>query len=178
MAVYEYKAISKATGKPAKGVIDADSAAQARKKLRELDLYPTDIKEGNAGGASIAKDGKVRKAGRGGVSARELSLTTRQFATLLQAGMPMVEALGALIDQVASARLQGAIYDVRDKVNGGKSLADSLAEHPRLFTPLYVNMVRAGETSGALEGVLVRLADVLESQAKLRAQNAADNAAA
>jgi general secretion pathway protein F len=170
MAVYEYKAISKATGKPAKGVIDADSAAQARKKLRELDLYPTDIKEGNAGGASIAKDGKVRKAGRGGVSARELSLTTRQFATLLQAGMPMVEALGALIDQVASARLQGAIYDVRDKVNGGKSLADSLAEHPRLFSPLYVNMVRAGETSGALEGVLVRLADVLESQAKLRAQ--------
>ncbi len=170
MPVFEYKAISKATGKQAKGVIDADTAAQARKKLRDLELYPTDLKEGNAGSASVSDTGKVRKAGRGGVSSRELSLVTRQFATLLKAGMPLVEALGALLEQTSSARLQGAIYDVRDKVNGGKSLADALGEHPRMFTPLYVNMVRAGEVSGALEGVLVRLADILEHQAKLRAQ--------
>lgn len=170
MPVFEYKAISKETGKAAKGVIDADNPAQARKKLRELDLYPTDLKESKSGGAAIVEGGKVRRSSKGGVAARELSLATRQLATLLQAGMPLVEALGALIEQTSNSRLQGAVYDVRDRVNSGKSLADALAEHPRIFSPLYINMVRAGEVSGALEGVLVRLADILEHQAKLRAQ--------
>jgi general secretion pathway protein F len=171
MPVFEYKAISKATGKSTRGVIDADSAAQARKKLRDLELFPTDLKEAAAGGAAITSEGGARKASRrGGVSSRELSLATRQFATLLQAGMPLVESLGALLEQTQSARLQAALYDVRDRVNGGKSLADALADHPRIFSPLYVNMVRAGEVSGALEGVLIRLADILEHQAKLRAQ--------
>lgn len=170
MPVFEYKAISKETGKSVKGVVDADNPTQARKKLRDLDLYPTELKENKSGGAAITTDGKVRRSARGGVAARELSLATRQLATLLQAGMPLVEALGALIEQTTNARLQSAIYDVRDRVNGGKSLADGLAEHPRVFSLLYVNMVRAGEVSGALEGVLVRLADILEHQAKLRAQ--------
>lgn len=171
MPVYEYKAIAKATGKPAKGVIDADSAAQARKKLRDLELFPTDLKETASGGAAITARGEGRRASkRGGVSARELSLATRQFATLLNAGMPLVEALGALVEQTQAARLQAALYDVRDRVNSGKSLADAMGEHPRIFSPLYVNMVRAGEVSGALEGVLIRLADILEHQAKLRQQ--------
>ncbi|MBI1320893.1 MAG: type II secretion system protein GspF [Candidatus Hydrogenedens sp.] len=170
MPVYEYKAISKANGKATRGVIDADSLPQARKKLRDQQLYPTNIKESSAGGAAIVEGGKVRRAGRGGVSTRDLSLLTRQFAVLLQAGMPLVEALGSLIEQTDNPRLQAAVYDVRDRVNSGSTLGDALGEHGRIFSPLYVNMVRAGEVSGALESVLVRLADILEHQAKLRSQ--------
>jgi general secretion pathway protein F len=172
MPVFEYKALIKATGKTTRGVIDADSLPQARKKLRDQQLYPTSIKETSAGGAVIVEGGKVRrsKAGRGGVSTRDLSLLTRQFAVLLQAGMPLVEALGSLIEQTDNARLQTAVYDVRDRVNSGSNLGDSLGEHPRIFSPLYVNMVRAGEVSGSLESVLIRLADILEHQSKLRSQ--------
>lgn len=174
MPVYEYKAILKTTGKSQKGVIDADSPAQARRKLRDQDLYPTNIEESTQGGAALAqgsgaKSGSGKSMG-GRVSVRDLALMTRQLATLIKAGMPLVEALGALLEQTSRPRLQTAIYDVRDRVNGGSSLADALSEHPRIFSNLYVNMVRAGESSGTLEAILLRLADVLEHQAKLRGQ--------
>ena len=171
MAVYEYKAITKATGKAAKGVIDADSPVQARRKLREQDLYPTEVVESVMAGVEAVKRGRKR-GGRGGgrVSTRDLALMTRQFAVLLRAGMPVVEALGALLEQTSNPRLQAAIYEIRDKVNGGSSLGDAMAEESRIFSSLYVNMVRAGEVSGALESVLVRLAEILEHQAKIRAQ--------
>jgi len=178
MAIYEYKAITKA-GKPTKGVIDADSAAVARRKLREQDLFPTDMTEAagvkNAT-ASAAVDRQAldeRKGFRfvfGGVPTRDLALMTRQFGVLLKAGMPLVEALTALLEMTPRPRLKKAIYDVRDKVKSGSSLADALARHPRVFSPLYSNMVRAGEAGGALEQVLQRLADIEEHQAKLKGQ--------
>jgi general secretion pathway protein F len=172
MAVYEYKAITKGSGKNVRGVIDADTPMVARRKLREQDLFPTSLTESSEGGLRAVTQGSgKRTAGRRGrVSVRDLALLTRQFAVLLHAGMPLVEALGALIDQTSRPRLQGAIYEVRDKVNSGTTLGDALSEHPRIFSPLYVNMVRAGEVSGALEQVLVRLADILEHQSKLRSQ--------
>ncbi|MBI3119174.1 MAG: type II secretion system inner membrane protein GspF [Candidatus Hydrogenedentes bacterium] len=168
MAVFEYKAIAKSTGKATKGVIDADNAAQARRKLREQELYPTEITENTSARTVSAVQG--RSIGRGRVSTRDLALMTRQVAVLLHAGMPMVEALNALLEQTSKPRLHAALYDVRDKVNGGSTLADALRDHPKIFSPLYVNMVRAGEVSGTLETVLVRLADMLEHQAKLKAQ--------
>ena len=178
MAIYEYKAITKA-GKPTKGVIDADTAAVARRKLREQDLFPTDMTEAagvkNAT-ASAAVDRQAldeRKGFRfvfGGVPTRDLALMTRQFGVLLKAGMPLVEALTALLEMTPRPRLKKAIYDVRDKVKSGSSLADALARHPRVFSPLYSNMVRAGEAGGALEQVLQRLADIEEHQAKLKGQ--------
>jgi general secretion pathway protein F len=82
----------------------------------------------------------------------------------------VVEALNAMIDQTSKQRLRMVIFDVREKVNSGKGLGDSMSEHPKVFSALYVNMVRAGESSGALEQVLIRLADILERNAKLRAQ--------
>lgn len=180
MAVFEYKALLKGTGKTVHGVIDAENAAQARRKLREQDLYPTWMGEDRGAGAAAATaPGAARTAvsgagamrgGRGRVSGRDLALMTRQLAVLLRAGMPLVEALSALIDQTSRMRLRAVVYEVREKVNSGRSLGDALSEHPRVFTLLYVNMVRAGETSGALEQVLLRLADILERQAKLRAQ--------
>jgi len=170
MAVFEYKALSKATGKNVSGVIDADNAATARRKLREQDLYPTYLSEGaESGSAAAALPGAGRMA-RGRVSVRDIAMMTRQLSVLLKAGMPVVDALNAMIDQTPKQRLRMVIFDVREKVNSGKGLGDSLAEHPRVFSPLYVNMVRAGESSGALEQVLVRLADILERNAKLRSQ--------
>lgn len=186
MPVFEYKAMVRATGKSQRGVIDADNAVFARRKLRDLGLVATDVVPASGAEAPVEKPAKPgrrgasakaapqQKAARGGlgggVSPRDMALTTRQLAVLLRAGMPLVEALAALIEQTSKPRLRAAIYDVRDKVNGGKTLADSLAEHPRIFTNFYVNMVRAGEISGALEPVLFRLADITEHQAKLRSQ--------
>lgn len=168
MAVFEYKALAKASGKMTKGVIDADNAGQARRKLREQDLYPTEISENTS--ASAVPGGRASGTVRGRVSTRDLALMTRQLATLLRAGMPLVEALNALLEQTSRPRLQAALYDVRDRVNGGAPLADSLRAHPRLFSALFVNMVHAGEVSGTLETVLLRLAEILEHQAKLKSQ--------
>jgi len=179
MAVYEYRAIAK-SGKPAKGVIDADSPATARRKLRDQELFPTSVQVAtgakalsalavqNGAAAQEALPKRAFELGR--VSVRDIALITRQFAVLLQAGMPLVESLTALLDQTSRPRLQRAIYDIRDTVKGGSSLADAMARHPRIFSDLYTNMVRAGEAGGALEQVLLRLADVEEHNAKLRAR--------
>ncbi len=167
MAVYEYQAIARASGKPVKGVIDADTAVAARRKLREQDLYPTKVEKSSDTGAPAQG---TRRTGFGRVSGRDVALMTRQFAVLLQAGMPVVEALTALLDQTSKMRLAKAIYDVRDKVKAGTSLADALRGHPRIFSQLYVNMIGAGEASGTLEDIMFRLADMLERQAKLRAR--------
>lgn len=163
MAVYEYEAMAPA-GKTVRGVIDADSPVAARRQLRDQELYPTKLIETFAKGQKSATTG-----GTGGrVSARDLAMMTRQMAVLLHAGMPLVEALGTLFDQASSARLRKIVYDVRSKVNEGSTLGDALAEHPKVFSGLYVNMVRAGESSGALEQVLFRLADVQERQVRLK----------
>ena len=175
MAVYAYKAINKGTGKSAKGVVDADSPAQARQKLREQGLFPTDLTEsasaqspGKATAAGAAQSGARGRGGR--VSSRDLAMTTRQLAVLLKAGMPLVAAIAALVEQTSKQRLQAALYDIRDKINTGISLGDAMEQYPRVFSSLFVNMVRAGEVSGTLEPVLVRLADMLEHQARIKSQ--------
>ncbi len=168
MAVYEYKAIEKGTGKATKGMVDADGPVQARQKLRDQGLFPTSVRETTAG-AAMEEQGVSRRLG-GRISTRDLALMTRQLATLLRAGMPVVGALAALLDQTNKPRLRSTIYDIRDRVNSGSNLGDAMAEHPRVFSSLYVNMVRAGEASGTLEDVLKRLADILEHQAKLKSQ--------
>ncbi len=175
MAVYEYKAIMKASGKPSKGVIDAESPAQARQKLRDQDLYPTHLTE-NANGAKAKAAGRGQERGAapgrllGRISTRDLAMMTRQLAVLLRAGMPLVAALAALLEQTSKPRLKTALYDIRDRINSGGALGDAMAEHPKVFSELFTNMVRAGEVSGTLEEVLVRLADMLEQQAKIKSQ--------
>lgn len=166
MAVYEYQAIAKTTGKRVKGVIDADSAAAARRKLRDQNMFPTKVAESfekAAGGKAQPTGG----TGLGRISTHDIALLTRQLAVLLQAGMPLVEGLTALIDQTSNARLKKVVYDLRDKVNSGMRLADALRNHKRVFSELYINMVGAGEASGALEQVLFRLSDIMERQVKL-----------
>ncbi|MDZ4859477.1 MAG: type II secretion system inner membrane protein GspF [Candidatus Hydrogenedentes bacterium] len=167
MGVFEYEAMAK-SGKSVRGMIDAETPAVARRKLREQELYPTKVTESNA----KAGAGKASTEERGGfvgrVSQRDIALMTRQLAVLLQAGMPLVESLGALMEQTANARLRKTIFAVRDKVNEGVTLADALSGHKRIFSELYINMVRAGEHSGALESVLMRLADITERYVRLK----------
>jgi general secretion pathway protein F len=102
------------------------------------------------------------------VSTSDLALLTRQLATLLKSGVPLVEALSALIEQVENPQLHAALTQIRDKVNEGTSFNDALKAHPKLFEGLYVNMVAAGEASGTLDVVLARLADHLDAAAALR----------
>jgi general secretion pathway protein F len=167
MGVFEYEAMAK-SGKNVRGVIDADTAAVARRKLREQDLYPTKLSQSNAKAAPGSSATEERGTLTARVSQRDLSLMTRQLAVLSQAGMPLVEALGALMDQTANPRLRKVIFAVRDKVNEGVTLGDALSAHKRIFSELYINMVRAGEQSGALETVLFRIADITERGDRLK----------
>lgn len=167
MAVYEYKALERG-GKRVKGVVDADSPVSARRKLRDQNLFPTNLKA--AKGEAGERDEDAAQLSFGSVSTRDIAVMTRQLAVLLNAGMPLVDAMGALIEQTSRPKLRKAIYDIRGRIESGKPFADGLAAHPRIFSPLYVNMVRAGETGGSLETVLLRLADILEHQARLKSK--------
>jgi len=169
MAVYEYTALDKG-GKNLSGIIDADSAVAARQKLRSSGVYPVEVKETSAkpkeapaGSVSVTSVFKRVKPG-------ELSATTRQLATLLGAGITLVAALDALVSQMGNPLLKRTIAQVKESVNEGNSLAHSLGQHPKVFSPIYINMVRAGEASGSLDLVLERLAEFSENQQALRAR--------
>ncbi len=170
MAVFEYKAFD-AAGGPVTGVIDAESPKSARAKLRRQAVFPTDVWEQKAGKATRGKGINVeidfsRFLQR--VKVQDLAAMTSQLATLIGAGIPMVEALSALVDQVDNPALKLVLVEVREDVNQGDGLAKAMRKHPKVFGNLYVNMVAAGEQSGALDTVLSRLTDYTESQVKLR----------
>jgi len=163
MPLYAYRGLD-VDGRSVGGVVDADSPRGARQKLRRSGVFPTDLKEERAA-TPLAVRAFAQRPER--VPAAELAAITRQFSTLVAAGLPLVEALGALAEQAERPSLARTLAQVRQEVTEGSSLADSLAQHPRLFGSLYVNMVRAGEASGALHVVLDRLADYTENQARL-----------
>lgn len=174
MPVYAYKGVTQA-GRAAKGTVDADNPRTARDKLRKQGVFLTDLAESSGARARSQADRSGAAPGRFSFSlaslrrigALELALATRQLATLVGAGIPLVEALGALTEQVESTRLKSVIGTARDRVNQGASLADALGESG-VFGDLFVSMVRAGEASGALEQVLARLADYQEGQVRLQ----------
>lgn len=168
MPVYSYVGLSP-QGKNVSGIIDADSPRTARVKLRRSGVFPTSVTESSieANAPRVSRSlGRLFER----VSPQELAVMTRQLSTLVSAGLPLVDCLSALIDQVDSERLRSMLTQTRERVNEGSSLADALAEHPKVFTDLYFNMVRAGEASGALDVVLLRLADYTESSARLRSK--------
>jgi len=158
-----------AAGKPTRGHLDAENLRTARSKLRRDGIFPTELGEasGKAAAGAASSDRQIALPSFSRVSALDLALVTRQAATLLGAGIPLVEALGALTEQTEHARLKSVLGDIRDRVNEGASFADALS-HSSVFPDLYVSMVRAGEAGGALDQVLERLADYLENQVRLR----------
>jgi general secretion pathway protein F len=164
MPIYIYSGLT-TQGRTVSGVIDADSPRNARLSLRRTGIFPTAVDE------ELARPTAQTPGESGGflvrVSTQELALLTRQFATLARAGLTLIECLGTLIEQMENARLKRVLTHVRQQVREGRSLADALQAHPRIFSSIYVNMVRAGEESGTMEIVLARLADYMESQARL-----------
>ena len=169
MPVFEYKALS-AAGKPVQGLQEAESPKTLRAALKRDGVFLTEVLGEKQQQAQQAREVNVRRWVVGRVGADDLAIMTRQLAVLVHAGIPLVEALAALVEQVEHERLKRVVSDVRQRVNEGASLADALAAHAKVFSTLYVNMIRAGESSGALDVVLVRLADFTESQARLRSK--------
>jgi general secretion pathway protein F len=167
MPVYTYKAL-KEDGAGDAGVIDADSPKDARLKLKGRRLHVTDLR--TVGGDE--KAGIDRKRRRLWLRRRpeQIAMITRQVATLLGSGIPMIGALSAVIDQVEYRDLKASLMAVREKVSQGGTLSDALAEHPVYFGELFVNMVRAGEAGGNLDKVLFRVADYLHAQNRTRAK--------
>jgi general secretion pathway protein F len=165
MAVFVWKGLNP-KGAEVKGVRDADNLKVLRGLLkREGILLTSALEEAEAQKQSARNVDFGRYFRR--VSVLDLSMMTRQFATLLKSGVPLVESMSALIDQMENELLKNALTQTRDRVNEGSSLHDALRQHDKIFPALYVNMVEAGEASGTLEVVLSRLADFLEAQNKL-----------
>ncbi len=167
MAVYQYRGLLVATGKHVHDVRDADNPKALRSQLKREGILLTEAKEVNrTKNAAHSSGGPLAFFRR--VTAADVSMTTRQLATLVGAGIPLVESVSALTEQVEKDELKRVLALVRDRLNEGSSLAKALEAHPKIFPPLYVNMVAAGEASGTLELVLDRLSDFMENQARLR----------
>ncbi len=167
MAVYEYRGIEIQSGKTVKGVREADNPKALRAGLRREGLLLTE--------ATPEKERQKKSERQLDIFAflrrpsnADIAVMTRQLATLVRAGVPLVDSLAALMEQVEKETLVRTLGQVRQSVNQGTSFAKSLEAHPRIFPPLYSNMVAAGEVSGTLEGVLERLADFMENQSRLK----------
>ncbi|MBW2269177.1 MAG: type II secretion system inner membrane protein GspF [Deltaproteobacteria bacterium] len=171
MPIYSYRGVDGA-GKKTRGQLDAESPRSARSKLRRDGVFVTDFQETGAETLQAAEGAprfniNVSLPSLRRIGALDLAMMTRQAATLVGAGIPLVGALGALTEQTEHPRLKSVLGQVRDRVNEGASLGDAMAA-TGAFSGLYVSMVRAGEAGGALEIVLERLADYLESQVRLK----------
>jgi general secretion pathway protein F len=167
MPVFEYVAIDRA-GKSRKGIIDADSARAARNKLRSDGIYPTRLEETQADEISERPSRLQFRIPLQRVRRADVVSTTRQLATLLSAGLPLVSALSGVLEQVKRPALRKVLSQVRERVKEGMSLASALMEHPAVFPSVYTAMINAGETSGTLELVVERLAEFGEQQLALQ----------
>jgi general secretion pathway protein F len=165
MPVFEYKGVT-AQGKKVSGVQDGESLKVVKTRLKKDGIVVLEIREGSA--ARAARRGTVSFTFGNRVKLGDLANATRQLATLLSSGLPLMDALSVLVEQEEVAGLKSALSSVRDSVREGASLADALKENPKVFSQLYINMVSAGEASGTLEITLDRLADFLDEQVRFR----------
>ena len=169
MAVFEFRGVLAASGKAIRGVRDAENAKVLRTALRRDGILLTLATEEAVAKSKTKRDIDLLKYFRR-IGAADIAVLTRQLATLVRAGIPLVESIGALVDQVEKEELKRVLTVVREKLNEGTSFAKALEQHPRAFPPIFVNMVAAGEASGTLEQVLERLAEFMEGQARLRSK--------
>mgnify|MGYP006081532027 CR=1 FL=1 len=175
MAIFQYIALD-AKGEQTTGTVEADSEADAVAKLRTQGLYPTQVVQdgkgklsagGKKGGAARGK--KKAKGSTGGrVKPKILMIFTRQLATLIDSGLPLLRGLTVLAKGEPNQIMRGTVNSLADSVQSGSTFSESLAQHPRIFNKLYVNMVKAGELGGVLEVVLTRLAEYQEKAHKLK----------
>ena len=173
MPIFTYRALN-SQGQEVRNDIEAGSSDEALNKLRGMNLFPTSVKE-KAGkraapkagaGASVSRHKKTLAFGK--VKAKELATFTRQLATLINAGLPIVLSLKILRDQLKPGILKNCMLDVHDDVESGTSLSEAFAKHPKTFDKLFVNMVKAGEAGGILDQILDRLAMFMEKAERLK----------
>ncbi len=168
MAEFTYEALDKG-GKQVKGVIEAANEEQIVERLRGMGYYPLKVRPHKKSAASADLSAlPLLKYVFHRITAKQLMTFTRQLATLIDAGLPIVRSLGILREQVESVIFADKIQDMIDTIEGGGSLSEALARHPRVFDNLYVNMVRAGEIGGVLEVVLNKVAEFLEKRQALK----------
>jgi general secretion pathway protein F len=167
MPVYEYVGVT-GGGKKTRGVFDAENPRALRDQLKTQGIFITECFEGKKAAERRKSEVQVRMPGADRISLMDVTVLTRQLATLQKAGIPLVDSLSALIEQCEKERLKAILSEVRQKVNEGSSLAAAMGEHPTVFTDLYVNMIRAGESSGNLDVVLMRLTEFLDNQLSLQ----------
>lgn len=178
MPNFQYTALD-AKGEQTNGVVSANSEAEAIQQLRGKGLYPTQINEegkGKKGKAAASKGSKAKAAAKktskshlgGRVKPKNLMIFTRQLATLIDSGLPLLRSLTVLEKQEPNPVLKATVGALAENVQGGSTFSESLAQHPKIFNKLYVNMVKAGELGGVLEIVLNRLAEYQEKAQKLK----------
>jgi len=169
MPVYEYTALD-AKGKNTTGIIDAESAPMARQKLRTQRIFPVSIDEVQDLVKQKNRETPGMVLGFYRVKQREVAAMTRQLATLIGAGFPLVSAIDALVPQTSSKAFKPILAQIKDAIVEGNSFAAALSNYSGVFSSLYINMVRAGESSGTLEIVLEQLADISEKQQALKSK--------
>lgn len=169
MPVYDYTALD-AKGKKASGIINAESGSAARQELRTSKIFPISIEE--VQDMAGKQDQQVLSVGRifNRVRPSEIAMMTRQLATLVGAGLPLVSAINTVIPQTGSGVFKKMLSQIKEAIVEGKSFSDALSAYPEIFPPLYTNMIQAGETSGTLEIVLDRLAEIAERQQALNSR--------
>ncbi|MEA3305483.1 MAG: type II secretion system F family protein [Candidatus Omnitrophota bacterium] len=180
MPIFAYKAIDK-SGKEIGAKFEAAGYDQAIKKLRGMELFPvkvTLVKEKKTAADKTVKGAPVKTGlqmelripflGIGTVKSGQISLFTRQLATLIGAGLPLVRSLNILRDQMKYNTFRNVIGSIAQQVEAGSTFSDSLLKYPKIFSKLFVNTIKAGETGGVLEVVLTRLAEFNEKSEKLR----------
>ena len=161
MATFNYSVRDRA-GKVVTGKLDGDNQAMVRAKLSQMGYMIIELNQQS----SLAALGEL-KLGTG-VKQKDVSIFARQFATMINAGLSLTKCLSILSAQTESAALRGVITQIGRDVEAGQSLSDALGKHPKVFPPIFVNMVRAGETGGVLDEVLNRVADHFEAEQKLK----------
>lgn len=165
MPIFEYKGLNRA-GKSVRGVVDAENIRAARARLKKDNIFVTDINDKK----KIDPSKKKKSISTKSVPIRDMSLMTRQLATLVKANIPLVDALSAVSEQVENPVLSEAIADCKNQVNEGSTLHKSLQKYPDVFSKIYISMVEAGEASGSLDTILLRLAEFTESSAELESK--------
>jgi len=172
MAKFQYVAIDNG-GKEKKGVLEAETEQEAVGKLKQQQLFPTSLVQmkatQNKAGSAVKARGIGMGLGAPKIRRKALTTMTRQLATLLEAGLPLVRAIRTLEHQAKGVdpALNKVMHDLADQVEGGATFSEALGSHPKSFNKLYVSMVRAGEASGAMEVVLTRLAEFMEKAARI-----------
>ena len=164
MPLFQYNAMD-TTGRTVGGRLEAESVDAVRVKLSELRYHVLQIKESQARQSLTERLNSLQK-----VKLRELVVFSRQFATMIDAGLSVVKCLDILQQQSKDAKLRDVIGQVKHDVGSGASLTDAISRHPRVFSPLYVNMIRSAEAGGILDQVLDRLAGFLEKEQEVRSK--------